>query len=199
MNVFTMNKALKGVLVALVILFSVGLFYADKRLQAVALNTKNLKAEIEIENKKIQNYELTKLKIAQLEYVKDAAHQILPKDENQSVIVAELTEFAKRSNLSTGAINFTDEKQTQTATTNKDTKPKSGAPEGVRIVPVIFEVSEGAAYSDVLDFLNYIEQNRRKMQVTQISLTPNPDDGARLNDVSIGINLFVKDDKAENE
>lgn len=190
-----MNRILKIFLSVIIFLVVVGLFFADKKLQQVSKQTVVLKAQIEADNKKLDIYELTKIKVAELGYIKDLAAQILPQSEEQSVVVAELAEFAKRSNLQTGSITFAEEVKAAAPTDSKKKTKKSTVPKGVEVVPVVFTVSESAPYEDVLDFLKYIEQNRRKMQVTQISLTPNGDDANKLEDVSVSLNLFVKSAK----
>lgn len=185
-----MNLVLKGSLVVLALATLGGLYFANQKLTTLALHTTQLKADIEVSNEKLKIYESTQAKIDQLSYVKDLAAEILPQNENQSAIVAELAEFARRSNLQTNSIEFisTDGKSTATSTGAKTVAP----PTGVAIVPVSFAVSGGAKYDDVLTFLHYIEDNRRKMQVTQISLTPDTKNGDLLDNVNLSINLFVK-------
>jgi len=180
-----MNKLLKFSLLILAVLVLVGLYFADKKLQSVAQEISRLRAEIEISNQNLDNYELTKAKVAELNYVKELADDILPQTEEQSIIVAELSEFAKRANLSTGSIQFADE------SSNSGSPTKKKAPAGVEIVPVAFNVSEEASYNNVLEFLRYIEGNRRKMQVTQVSLTPSSE-GQNIADLTVTLNLFVK-------
>jgi Tfp pilus assembly protein PilO len=181
-----MNLFLKITLLVIVVFVMAGLFFADSVLEGVAKNNSRLKAEVEITNKKLENYEVTKAKIDELGYVEDLAKEILPQNENQSIVVAELAEFAQRANLATGSITFVEE---------VDSKNK--APVGVKIIPVKFTVSKTASYQDVLDFLKSIEENRRKMQVTQISLTPDSEDGNKLEDVSLTLNLFVRSSGAK--
>lgn len=183
-----MNKALKISLALLAVLVAVGIYFADKQLQSVAGGISRLRAEIEITNQNVDNYELTKTKIDELSYVKELADEILPQTEEQSIIVAELSEFAKRSNLTTGSIEFTDESSSSAGSSASKTKK---APAGVEVVSVVFSVSEEASYQDVLEFLRYIEGNRRKMQVTRVSLTPGSD-GQKIADLTISLNLFVK-------
>ncbi len=196
-----MNRTLKIILLVIIILIVAGLFFADKKLQHVSKQTVELKAQIEADSKKLAIYELTKIKVDELGYIKNLAAQILPQNEEQSVVVAELAAFAKRSNLQTGSITFAEGTQAAAPTNskNKDKAKVSTVPKGVELVPVVFTVSESASYEDVLGFLKYIEQNRRKMQITQISLTPNSDDANKLDDVSVSLNLFVKSTEAEKK
>lgn len=195
-----MNLVLKISLVAIAVIILSGVFLADSKLSDLAINTSKLKAEIEVTNKKLDNYELTKVKIDELSYVKDLAAKILPQSEDQSVVVAELSDFAKRSNLTTGSISFVVDdtlvsKDPAAAAAAAKTKP----PDGVKIVPVEFTVSGSASYEDVLSFLKYIEQNRRKMQVTEISLTPDSEKNGSLKEISISLNLFVKSPEKEKK
>jgi hypothetical protein len=188
-----MNQLLKISLGAVTVLIIAAIYFANNKLTEVATNTSKLKAEIEITNQKLKNYEVTKSKIEELSYVKDIAAKVLPQNEDQSAVVAELADFAKRSNISTGSISFVDSTLTNKLPSAK-TKAKAinPTPQGVSIIPVKFEVSGDAKYEDVLSFLKYIENNRRKMQVTEIALTPSGDNGDVLNNVSISLNLFAK-------
>jgi len=195
-----MNLALKISLVAIAVIILSGVFLADSKLSNLAVNTSKLKAEIEVTNKKLENYELTKVKIDELSYVKDLAAKILPQSEDQSVVVAELSDFAKRSNLTTGSISFVvDDTLVSKDPAAAAAAAKTKAPDGVKIVPVKFTVSGSASYEDVLSFLKYIEQNRRKMQVTEISLTPDSENKGSLKEISISLNLFVKSPEKEKK
>ncbi len=166
------------------------LYLANQHLTSVAQETAILKARLEIGQTQLESYEVTKTKVEELAYVKELAKKILPADEEQSAVVAELSSFAKRSSITISALNFNDASLSKTNVGAKKTQQK--APSGVTIVPVTLTASDEVNYSDLLTFLNYVEKNQRKMQVTQLSITPNTDDGGKLSNVTITLNLFVK-------
>lgn len=178
-----MNQVLKISLGLIIIVVAVGLYFANARLSAMAHKTATLKAEVEVGQKQLAIYQQTKAKVDSLDYVNELADKVLPATEDQSLVVAELSQFARRSNLSVSQINFTEVASTKTS---------AAAPKGVIVSPISVEIKAGAKYNDLLDFLKAIEQNRRKMQVTNISLSPDTNDRTRLSQVTININLYSR-------
>ncbi len=193
-----MNTTLKILLVLLFITVSVGLFFANKYLTAMASDTAQLKAQIEVDQKRLTIYERTKVAIQDLSYVDELAAEVLPASEDQSVIIAEVSQFAKRSNLGVAKITFD---VTQTAKPSSTTKKSttSTIPKGVNITPITIQLAEGASYKDLLDFLVRLEENRRRMQVVDISLAPNAEDRSKLQEVIISINLYTQAPKTEEK
>lgn len=182
-----MNITLKIVLATLVVATLVGLFFANKKLTETAQDTARLKAEVEIAQKQIDSYSLTKVKVESLDYVNELAAKVLPAEEDQSALVAEMTQFALRSNLTITQLSFAEAKA---VTTGKD--KKSAVPSGVSITPISLAFSPRASYTDVLEFLQTLENNQRKTQVTNITLTPDGEDSSRLSQVSIELNVYTK-------
>lgn len=186
------NTALKILLSLLIVGSLVGLFFANKQLTQIAQDTSRLKAEVEVSQKQIDSYSLTKIKVESLDYVDPLAQKVLPAEEDQSALVAELTQFALRSNLTMTQLTFADQKAVST-----DKKSKSAVPSGVSITPITLGFATGIAYDDVLDFLKTLETNQRKTQVTNITLTPEAEDGSLLSQVSVELNVYTK--KTENK
>jgi Tfp pilus assembly protein PilO len=185
-----MNQILKA-LVVMVVLILVGVLYlGDKKIVTVANETSRLKAVVEVNQQQIKVYEKTKDKVATLGYVNELANKVLPADKEQSVIVAEVSEFAKRSNLSISQITFSDVAKDSGSKTK--TKTSLVIPKGVQVIPVTIQMQSGASYNDVLDFLRTAETNQRKMQLTSINLKPNVEDRQILEQVNISMNLYAK-------
>lgn len=159
----------------------------NRQLASVAHSTAQLKAEVEASNKQIAAYKVTKAKVDSLGYVNDLANKVLPPDKEQSAIVAELTEFALRTDLQIDQISFV-----STATTSNTAKGKLAIPKGVEVVPITISFSEGTQYQSVLDFLKIVENNQRKMQVTSVSIKPNEKDRSSLSSVTVSLNLYAK-------
>lgn len=201
-----MNRLLWAVLLLLIGSALTGLYFADQRLSHIARNTSRLRAESELNQKKLAIYETSKQKVQSLEYVNDLAEQILPDTHNQSATVAEISQFALRSNLRVADITFDIPMQdTETPKKTKEEKAKEKSlPKGVKVVPFTLVLQQGARYDNVLDFLKTLENNRRKMQVINTSLTPSEEDGSILDQVSFRINLYTrqadsKPQEADNE
>lgn len=183
MNIFLI--ALMAFLVAVTL---GGLFLANKQLTEIAKETSRLKAEGEVAQKQIDSYSITKTKVESLDYVNELADKVLPAEEDQSTLVAEITQFALRSNLKITQLTFSE----PAAVTTKDKSKKSVLPSGVSVTPISLSFAAGASYSDVLDFLQTLENNQRKNQVTNITLTPDAENGSKLSQTAIELNVYTK-------
>lgn len=189
MSPLRMNTTLKIVLIACLLGTLVGLFFANRVLTKTAQQTATLKADVVINQKQLEVYEKTKTQVESLSYVEDLVKTVLPDGKDQSAVVAELSEFAKRSGLSVSQITFP-----ETAASSKSSKAKSSlvVPKGVNVVPVTVQLAAGSKYENLLTFLKTLEDTRRKTQVTNIALTPDADDRSKLSEVTIVVNLYTK-------
>lgn len=181
-----MNIILIGLLAVLILGTLAGLYFANQKMTNLARETSKLSADIEVSKKRIDAYTLTKIKVESLDYVGDLADKVLPESQEQSVVVAELSQFALRSRLTVAGIEFV-----ESPSSNSKSKKKSSAPKGVEVVPIIIKFND-ARYDDLLEFLRTIEGNRRKMQVNNINLKPNEDNRSVLSEVSVALNLYVR-------
>jgi Tfp pilus assembly protein PilO len=179
------NVLLKASLIALVVITSAGLYLANQKLVNVANTTSRLHSEIELSQKQVEAYNLTKIKVESLGYVDELANKVLPASSEQSVVVAELSQFAARSKLSVAQISFPD-------STGPKPQSSAGIPKGVTSVPISIQFKDGTKYENILEFLRYVEKNQRKMQVVDIDLKPNDEDRSQLSSVTIVLNLYVK-------
>jgi len=195
MTVTSVNKLLKISLVICALITAGGLYYANSKIQNIAVDTASLKSKFELNAKQIKQYEATKKKVDSLSDVNALAKKILPKQQEQSLTVAELSQFALRSRLK--IVNLTFKDSTETKSVKGDTKKKTTIPSGVRVVPLSIQFQEGAEYQYILDFLKYVEENRRTMQVTNISLTPMDTDRRKFKDVTVDINLYTTEKAPE--
>lgn len=186
-----MNTFLKLSLTLLVVLVVIGLYFANQKLTTLAHDTARLKAKIEVSQKQIGVYEQAKQQVDSLGYVDELANKVLPERENQSVVVAELSQFALRSRLSVAQITFPQD----TKKLNPGSKTTVKTPAGVAVVPAVIEFKEGTKYENVLEFLRTIENNRRKMQVTNVSFTPDEENKAVFSKVSVSMNLYTRAEK----
>lgn len=178
------NTTLLILLVALILASGGGLFFANRALTNMAQRTSRLSAQIEVSKKQVDLYELTQIKVEALDYVGDLANRVLPEEQDQSVIVAELSQFALRSRLTVAGIEFAEQAQ-------GSAKKTKTVPAGVEIVPMSIKF-EGVAYENLLNFLRLVENNQRKMQVNNINLKPNDDNRSELTEVTVSINLYAK-------
>lgn len=180
-----MNKALIAIIVILITITVAGLYVANQKLTAVASETTRLTTEIEVSKKQIKIYELTKFKLESLSAINETLGEILPEQEEQSLIVAELSGFAKRSSPSLAVAGIEFKEPLSSADSKKSSIPKS-----VKVLPITITF-KGVQYEGVVDFLREVEVNRRTMQVNNIGLKQNEDNNAAI-DVTISMNLYAK-------
>lgn len=180
-----MNKALIGTIIVLLLTAALGLYAANQRLTAVATETTKLATEIEVNKKQIEIYDLTKFKLESLESINKTLGEVLPEEEEQSLIVAEISGFARRSRptLSVAGIEFKEP-------LNRTDSKKSSVPKTVKVIPIIVTF-KGVQYEGIVDFLKEVEDNRRTMQVYNIGLQQNEDNKEAI-DVTISMNLYAK-------
>ncbi len=195
-----MNHVLKITILLLVIVVAGGIYFADKQLKSIASDTARLRAQVEIGDKQLTTYQATKQKVDSLSYVQELAGKVLPEQQEQSLTVAEISQFALRARLTVEDITFVDTTKTNTTKTKStDKKAKSTIPKGVSVIPMSIKFQDGSRYDYLLEFLKSIEDNRRKMQVTNISLTPDVDNRALLKSVTVELNLYVRSQEKTTE
>lgn len=193
-----MNNILWVVLVALIVTLGAGLYFANQIGTKLANNTNKLRAEAQINQKKLEIYRVSKERSETLDYVDDLAEQILPGDHNQSATIAEISQFASRASLGVADITFDlpNAEDAKAARKKKDEASKA-LPKGVEVVPVTLSLQEGARYNNILEFLETMENNRRKMQVVNVSLTPSEDNRNVFEQVIFRINIYARQDSAQ--
>lgn len=190
----TSKKAFKGMLIVIAAsaALSIGLFYiTDQNLQKRSKEISELRAQEEISQQQITIYEDARKKIDELAYIDELAQEVLPTSKDQANVIAEIRGFGIKSGVSVDTISFNG------VTTQGDNLDLSQTKEfegvsGVRILPAQLLLAPDASYNSLLQFLERIEQNRRKIQVVGLSLTPNPENRTTFSTITIDINIFLK-------
>ena len=194
-----MNKAKKafyimiGVLSVTFIAGGGGFYLTDQRLQEKSVKISELKADQAIIEQQVNIYEDARQKIEELSFIEDLANQVLPESKEQAELISEIRTFAELSNMPIQSIDFNSGNSLTLDLDTSQTTPADGIA-GVLVLPtnVTFQVSErGPLYSDLIEFLERIENNRRKMQITDITLSPNPENPNLLSAVNVSIDVFV--------
>lgn len=196
-----MNNLLWATLGLLIVAALAGLYFMNQIVTDMAQSTARLRAEAEINQKKLAIYTASQQRAESLEYVNNLAEQILPGDHDQSATIAEISQFALRSNLQVADITFDIPNPEDAKKTKKQKDEASkGLPRGVEIIPVTLTLQEGARYDNILEFLKTLENNRRKMQVVNVSLTPSEENRAVFEQVIFRIHIYARQDaKSEDK
>jgi hypothetical protein len=185
---------LTGILILIVFAGGAAFYLGDKMLQAKSAEISQQKAELEAVQTEVQIFQDSKEKVEKYGFVNDLAGKILPESKFQSEVVAELTQFATANNISIQALTFTGGDAANADPNLSQTDTVEGLP-GVRVLgaSMQFTTEPPINYSDFLNFLRRVETNQRKMQVTTLSITPNPEDPSTIASATVSVNIFLKD------
>jgi hypothetical protein len=150
-----------------------------------------LLAEQEVIGTQIEVYEATKEQIEDLGFVNKLANDVLPQSKEQANVVAEIKQFINESGLQLETLSFNNTPGVGTGLSISQTEAVTNLA-GVRVLPATAVISPvGATYSDVLNLLERIESNQRKMQVTEVSLTPVPA-SEEIASFTITLNIYLR-------
>ena len=188
------RKAFYGLLglVAAAILGGVGVFYLfDGRLSTLNEDVGKLLAEQQAIGEQIQIYENAERKVEELAFVEELAAKVLPTSKEQANVVAELKTFIVDAGLSFSSVTFSGSEIGNGGLSISQTQAQSGL-QGVRVLPVTAVIEAGARYEDVIKLLQTIENNQRKMQVTDIALTPEAESQDTFSSITMQINVYVR-------
>lgn len=187
------KKAFFGLLAGIVAIIAAGAFgyyFFKEQLVAVGSDVGTLKAEQQTLKEQIKIYEDTKKKIEELDFVKELANSVLPISKEQANVVSELKNFVAQSGLTLQSITFTGQDPKASVETTQ-TEAVEGLTD-VRVLPAEVIIEAGADYGQILSLLRTIEKNQRKMQITDISLTPNRENKNTFSATTMSINIYLR-------
>ncbi len=196
------SKRLFWILIALNVLMVVGIIgtfsFASKiaKTKSAAIAVK--KAQISNNEKSLDNFQTLEHALNQNKEVEDIAAKVLPQDKEQSVVIKEINKFATAADINLDDLTFV---AGSGPTTTKTSTPTLTTPSGLKGVYVLKVQITGknTSINNMLDFMKLIEDNRRRMQVTSISIKPNlvpaKDSQGKIIDVQnyvLGIDIYLK-------
>jgi len=164
-------------MIALLILSAgsaVGVFYMMRsQLEDKSQEVHDLKVEKEVISEQIKIFEDAKAKVEELSYVEDIAEAVLPSTKDQAEGVAELRKFADTAGMTIQSISFGGGVSEDASDLEISQTIAVSGLAGVRLLPTTVAFAPGSSYNDILEFLEQIESNRRKMQIANVTISPN--------------------------
>lgn len=149
-----------------------------------------LKADIETNDTTLTNYKQLEQTLKKNKEVEEIAQQVLPQDKNQSAALTQLDEFSAQTGVKIKQVTF----NPGTTDTKKATGPTLTTPSSLKGVSIL-NVSvrcDKTQYENLLNFLKKIENNRRRMQVKSVSLSPSTQVLGQLDQVNLTIDIYLK-------
>lgn len=154
-----------------IVLASLAFYYVEQRLTNRATNLSKLKADIDAIDVRIKEAQSALLQYEDLKFIDDVAADVLPPNKVQSNLVEELYTLSNKANVTIRSISFESPGGAQVKDPSlSQTKPLEGVG-GVFTLPASLTY-EASTYDRVLKFLTNLEENRRKLQVSRLNITP---------------------------
>lgn len=180
-------------LLTIILLAGAGLFYTfDSELTALNTDIGKQLADQEVLNSQIKIYRATEETVNELGFVSELAENVLPSSKEQGKVVAEIKKFITDQKLTFESVAFTGANIASAPAGNTQTQAQAGLT-GVRILPTTAVIQAGASYEQIIRLLETIENNQRKMQITQISLTPDSESNG-FSTITMQIDVYLRSD-----
>ena len=100
----------------------------------------------------------------------------------QNQIINDLTSYAAASGVSILEFNFPE----------SSSNSKKAAAGALKSISAEITLNEPLQYNNFIIFLKYIEQNRTKMQIADISISTNKENPRLIDSPTIGLEVYVK-------
>jgi hypothetical protein len=199
----TPKKATYILIALLTILIVAGVaafYYGDKILQARSAKISEEKIQLEAVNTELSLFKNSKDMVDKYGFVKELSGKILPESKFQSEVLAELTKFAADNNMKIQTLTFgADNAKTDDPSLSQTSTIKGLS--GVRVLNASIQFSNDPAisYESFINFLKNVESNQRKMQVSTLSITPDPENSAAIASATVTVNIFLKEPSSNQE
>jgi hypothetical protein len=184
-------------LTALVLLLSLGVVGAGVGANTLLASKSNelskLKAKEQVMDDTQANLNRSKSDLKRYAELNDIAKTIVPQDKDQTQTVREIVKIAKDSGINhLSSVTFPSSTLGTTGSSALTQLTLVKGMAGVYTLPITVAVNEESAvsYSQLIAFLNGLEQNRRTAQVASLTLTPS--EGSSNIAFTIVINEYIK-------
>jgi hypothetical protein len=160
-----------------------GCWYLQKLLAAERISADHAKIDASISASELQKAHNLQIYLSNnKEHIEKAAAVVAETKtyQYQNQIVADVNQFASIAGVTVLGFDF----PVQTTA-----KP---AAKGVKTIQATVTLQNPVPYENYLRFLKLIEQNLTKMQITDISITPDEKVIGRINNPTVGLQVYVR-------
>lgn len=155
----------------LIALIAAGYYFTRQQLKSKSTDLSHLKAELDVLDERIIGAQKAINQYKELSFIDDVASSVLPPDKIQSNLVGELYALSAESSVSIRSLSFQSSGGQQISDPDlTQTSPLEGV-NGVFSLPIDIDYTSGS-YNSMLIFLEKLESNRRKFQVSRINISP---------------------------
>ncbi|MEM6997955.1 MAG: hypothetical protein AAF413_03535 [Patescibacteria group bacterium] len=171
MNPKKLFYSLSGGMVLIILGIGYGVYWANGQLRTSSTEISTKRTDLEILDAKVDNAQVLNNQLEDLRETQELVREVLPGSKSQENIVGELIAIASNRGVSLDEIAFS----------NGPSAP--GAPEGstaVKGINGVFSLTVNTSietdYENILGFLEDLENNKRRFEVIDISITPPAED-----------------------
>ncbi len=171
-------------LILLVIGTGVGSWFMQSILVAQVIETDHVKIDAELSQTELQRSQTLQAYLETNRTAIEKANAIVSETKTyqyQNQIVNDIESYANKAGIVVLGYSFPQ----GTATTKTD-------PTGLKSVSAMLTLQTPVSYASYLKFLKYIEQNVTKMQITNLSMAPDPNDSQNIKDTAITLKVYVR-------
>lgn len=192
---------LLGILGLIIAAAIAGTVYGTNMLEKTGDNLLERKLENAALERDEQSLSQAKRDIEKYKNLEQVARSIVPQEKDQARTVRELVAIADQSGIRIESIGFPSSDLGGTGSTRGGSASPAGTTQliqveglsGVYAMPIDIQVSNTTpvAYSQMLGFLERLENNRRTSHVTNLTITPS-EENRDLVTFSLQINAYIK-------
>lgn len=171
-------------IVAMILLLIFGFSWLSSRLEERAMQADHTQIDAEIARGNIDHLQFLESYLEDNRETVDRAEAIVTEaSQFQQQVVNDINSFAAVSGVTVLGYNFEVEDEASTSSIS-----------GTNATSVTVTLANPIAYVDFLRFLQAIEQNLTRMQVTGVTLSPNSDDPNQVSNPQVGLEVFLKEE-----
>ncbi|HET6622329.1 MAG TPA: hypothetical protein VFG56_00140 [Candidatus Saccharimonadales bacterium] len=180
---------LYGLIAVLLIATGVGFYYAKNFLGSAVADTNDLKDQASVSQQNVVKLQQLQNELHSQADVVERTRQIMADSQHyqyQDQIVKDINTYANRTGVQVIGYDFGDPTK---KSANKSSLPTVS---GTRIITADLTLDAPVKYTRFLNFLQAIEQNLTKMQVTGVNITPDEQDADYVSNPGISLQIYVK-------
>jgi hypothetical protein len=179
---------LRYILIATIVLLGVAIGLGNWQLHGILARqvsqTDHAKIDAELSQSELEKLQKLKIDLVAQKDIVDRAKQIAAPSNQyhfQDQVIKDLTTYAARDAITISSFDFS----------SASSGGKVNAPSGGKTAFTV-NLQTPLRYDQVLNFLRQIEQNATKMQITSLTLAPDPRNPSQISNPTIGLEVFIK-------
>lgn len=180
----TVSQLLIGCIILLVIGAAAGSWLMQSALSAQVTAADHAKIDADLSQTELQRSKILETYLDENKAAVEKAKSVVSDTQTyqyQNQIVNDIESYASKSGVTVLGYSF----PLDTAAAKPDST-------GLKSVSATISLKNPLQYTNYLRFLKYIEQNVTKMQITDLTISPDPNNGNNIEGTSITLKVYVR-------